>query len=135
MPLLQDVMPVELNGSEAGGCKDGRPKGISPMTEIEGKLEKIAGKSASTMRDVQHLNPPDGCDLCNNSIEGQRFLIDGTLRDDPMMWGYMCPDCFEGHGSGSGWGFGQLYQRQADGKWLLMAGGVEDRSSINGLID
>ena len=124
-------MPVEFNRSEAGGRKDGLPNGSSLMTETERKLEKIAREAGSARQDVHHLNPPEGCDLCGDTLEAQRFLIDGTLRDDPLMWGYMCPDCFEEHGSGIGWGRGQLYERQTGGEWLLVAGVTEHQNRTN----
>ena len=34
----------------------------------------------------------------------------------------MCASCFELKGSGIGWGRGQLYAKQADGTWRLVAG-------------
>ncbi len=49
------------------------------------------------------------------------LFVDGRLRND-LMWGNMCAACFNSKGAGIGWGEGQLYARQPNGDWRMVAG-------------
>lgn len=63
------------------------------------------------------------CDLCGCDLQTQRFLIDGSINHGGYSpWAYMCESCFETEGTGIGWGSGQLYEKTADKRWLLVAG-------------
>ncbi len=48
-------------------------------------------------------------------------FIDGRTRRGP--WAIMTPESFAAHGSGKlGTGYGQRFQKQADGRWLKVEG-------------
>ena len=81
--------------------------------------------------DYCHDNP-EFCDLCGGSLRDAEFLVDGEVTDTSQIatpdggsmgqWAYMCASCFAARGVAVAWGRGQLYQRQTDGSWLLVAG-------------
>src|SRR5688500_4893275 len=49
-------------------------------------------------------------------------IIDGKTEQGP--WALMTPESFVEYGVGLGVGYGQLYELQKDGKWLLIKGGA-----------
>lgn len=69
----------------------------------------------------RYLSPPDDCDICSIPLSEEKYISDGQVRDT-RGWANMCADCTMYHGSGIGWGTGQLYRRNADGSWLLVGG-------------
>lgn len=66
-------------------------------------------------------DPPDACDLCSIPLSGEKYISDGQVRE-ASGWAHMCADCTVYHGSGIGWGSGQLYRQEVDGSWLLVGG-------------
>ncbi len=60
----------------------------------------------------------DQVDDFNKPINGE--FIDGKTRMGP--WATMTPQSYRLHGVGLGTGYGQRYQKQADGKWLKVEG-------------
>ena len=67
-----------------------------------------------------HFHPPEKCDVCGGGLSGRSFFVDGRVADGD--WRDMCSQCFFLKGGRIGPGKGQLYQRQTDGRWLLVAG-------------
>ena len=61
---------------------------------------------------------PNDCQLTSRPIEDQ--FVDGRAPNG--MWAIMHPDTFKELGQVPGTGFGQLYQRQSDGRWMKIAG-------------
>jgi hypothetical protein len=63
---------------------------------------------------------PHKCDTCGAGIDD--VFYDGKTGFGP--WACMCPSCFTlGPGLNRlGTGFGQKYEKQADGKWLKTGG-------------
>jgi len=61
------------------------------------------------------------CDLCHCSLDDAGLFVDGALRGQ-AGWANMCPSCFERQGHSIGWGKGQIYARQSNGRWRLVAG-------------
>jgi hypothetical protein len=61
---------------------------------------------------------PTQCDLCAEPITDT--FIDGKTIMGP--WANMCSNCYEEKGVGLGIGRGQLYGKQADGRWLKTKG-------------
>ena len=92
------------------------------MTPIEQKLEGIARESNSRDKGTCYMGASENCDICETPIAQSRFFIDASLKENPMMWGCLCTQCFEEEGSGLGIGKGQLYEKQDNGDWLLVAG-------------
>lgn len=68
-----------------------------------------------------HNDPPEECDICSIPISGETFISDGRMREN-TAWANMCADCTVYFGAGIGWGVGQLYRNEGDGRWLLVAG-------------
>ncbi len=64
---------------------------------------------------------PDSCDVCGHPFARDAYLVDGAI-DGSMTWGDMCLRCAAVRGGGIGWGVGQLYRKQEDDSWLLVAG-------------
>ncbi|GAB0115556.1 endonuclease NucS domain-containing protein [Acidisoma sp. C75] len=65
------------------------------------------------------------CDLCLIPLAEETFISDGRV-DGQAAWANMCADCTLYHGVGIGWGTGQLYRRESDGRLLLVAGESPD---------
>jgi len=61
------------------------------------------------------------CDFCRCGLSQRGLFVDGRLRGQ-LMSGNMCAKCFNAKGEGIGWGSGQLYARQPDGRWRMVAG-------------
>jgi hypothetical protein len=72
-------------------------------------------------KDQRYYDPPDACDLCSIPLSGEKFMTDGQIKN-ARGWANMCADCSVYHGSGIGWGVGQLYRQEDDGSWLLVGG-------------
>jgi len=69
-------------------------------------------------------NAPVGCDICGSLFWTGQYMADCSL--DFGGAGCVCEQCFYDHGIGIGYGVGQLYLKQADGKWLLVGGAPPD---------
>lgn len=68
---------------------------------------------------------PEECDLCSSNILTGHFFADCNIPGTEA-WGYLCSVCIEKRQVQIGWGNGQLYQRQTNDKWLLVAGFPEE---------
>jgi len=91
------------------------------MKETEADLFVLADLVKGVSLGQTYKCPPKCCDQCGRSLEHFSIFIDGRLKGD-SMWGIMCADCFKSQGEGIGYGKGQLYLRQGNGGWLLVAG-------------
>ena len=65
---------------------------------------------------------PANCDVCLIPLAEETFISDGRVNGQ-AAWANMCADCTVYHGAGIGWGTGQLYRREPDARFLLVAGG------------
>ena len=77
------------------------------------------------------------CDICGEDIHG---LLYDAARSDCNEWATMCQKCFDSYGKGVGWGVGQRYEENEDGRFYLVAGGAPDEEqyeedSVFDLID
>lgn len=61
---------------------------------------------------------PTECDIGGEKI--RKSFVDGRTKMGP--WANMCLKCSREHGVGVGQGKGQLYQKQADNRWLKTQG-------------
>ena len=95
--------------------------GIVDASSTERPLDELADDLEAVARNRLFINPPEICDLCGCAFDEEKYLIDGGIKGS-SMWACMCADCFTEQGKGIGWGSGQLYRRQHDGSWLLVAG-------------
>jgi hypothetical protein len=81
---------------------------------LEDKIDPNSDKS------IRWLGDADKCDICGRPFAQARFLVDAHMKSGGGAT--ICALCFEAHGTGIGWGKGQLYQREGN-KWPLVAGG------------
>lgn len=78
---------------------------------------------------LKYIGAPEHCDICTISLEKEEFIIDGETKGN-HAWAFMCAHCFDKHGSGIGWGVGQMYKKTKGGDWLLVGGfPPEDREN------
>lgn len=102
-----------------------RDKGVffdSNNTDIS--LEKYVDMETAKKRNIFYSDAPDICDICKVPLSHEKFMVDGAVQGD-FSWANMCADCFCAYGVKIGWGYGQLYKREAD-KWLLVGGFCPD---------
>ncbi len=84
-------------------------------------LLKDAIDPATVAKGKYYINPPKSCDICSTPLDGETFFSDGRLQGG-LVWANMCADCCIYRGSGIGWGVGQLYRKESDGRWLMVGG-------------
>lgn len=63
----------------------------------------------------------DSCGVCGGDLGRRGLVVDGRLRGE-LIWAYPCASCFPAQGEGLGPGDAQLYARQPDGRWRMVAG-------------
>lgn len=84
-------------------------------------IDLLVDIETGLQRQETYDNAPDVCDCCGESFDGQQYMIDGAIKGS-IAWANMCAGCFSREGKGIGWGKGQLYLKQDDGSWLMVAG-------------
>ncbi len=105
------------------------------MNQIDSILEKLVDERRAARAEQEGLicyDSPELCNLCGTSLMQHSFLVDGEAKDTPQtsvpghrsvgQWAYMCGACFVKRGVGVGWGTGQLYRRNAEKVWIMVAG-------------
>ncbi len=91
------------------------------QSPAEQRLAKLADEAEARRQGQTYANPSDNCDLCGCSLAQRAFFVDARLRGQ-IAFACLCAECFFAEAEGIGWGKGQLYQRQPDGVWLMVAG-------------
>lgn len=91
------------------------------LDETEAAISEYADFEQAGHAPEFHFSPPEKCDSCGVDLRERWFFVDGRIRESGE-WRDMCSRCFFATGARIGWGKGQLYQRQADGRWLLVGG-------------
>jgi hypothetical protein len=94
--------------------------GICDGSPADRQLEHHVDPDTASRGDY-YVNPPDQCDICSIPLSGETFMSDCTVRGHGAG-ANMCADCTIYYGTGIGWGIGQLYRRENDGRWLLVGG-------------
>jgi SpoVK/Ycf46/Vps4 family AAA+-type ATPase len=111
------VLPPEKVNQEGQGV----PWVISPVDAAEERLANIAIPAEINTRNPVYRKHAKHCDICGCTLEVRGLLIDGRVGGG-LKWANMCADCFNDRGVGIGCGKGQLYARQPNGDWRLVAG-------------
>jgi len=88
--------------------------------QSESSLDALVDLKRAKRDKVYFHPPPEHCDLCRRSMIGEKYMIDGAVKD-LGGWACMCADCFLERGRKIAWGHGQLYSRDDKG-WLEVAG-------------
>jgi hypothetical protein len=91
------------------------------LDETEAAIAEYADFERAAHAPEFHFSPPGKCDSCGVDLRQRWFFVDGRVRGSGE-WRDMCSHCFFTTGARIGCGKGQLYQRQADGRWLLVGG-------------
>lgn len=113
---LVRIIVNKLSPRISGGIWDGSRSdrqledAIDPITVAKGKY---------------HPDVPEDCDICSIPLARESFFSDGRLQGNPA-WANMCADCSVYHGAGIGWGTGQLYRKERDGRWLMVGGSSDE---------
>jgi hypothetical protein len=91
------------------------------LTAAEQRLAESADEAEGRRQGQTYVNPSENCDLCDCSFAERTFFVDARLRGQ-IAFGCLCAECFFQEAEGIGWGMGQLYKRQPNGAWLMVAG-------------
>ena len=107
----------EIEGGEGGP----QPWSVIPLDAAERRLAASIDPAEVDGNGPQYAYDVDTCDFCRCSLTIRGLFVDGRLRGE-AIWGNMCAKCFDSKGAGIGWGSGQLYARQRNGDWRMVAG-------------
>lgn len=97
------------------------PFELLPVDDDERELAKLVFVDEVAAHETEYGYGAKTCGLCDCDLSKRGFYVDGKLRGQ-AMWANFCIPCLRRGGEGIGWGMGQLYARQSDGKWRLVAG-------------
>jgi len=100
--IIVNKLAPRFKGGIWGGSQSDRllEDAIDPITVAKGKY---------------YPGTPEDCDVCSIPLPGESFFLDGRLQGH-SAWANMCADCSVYHGEGIGWGIGQLYRKERDGR-------------------
>ena len=94
---------------------------IVPTSEFERRLAARIDVAEIGRHESAYALGVERCDLCNQDLKSCGLFVDGRMRG-VTTWANMCISCFDAKGERIGWGDGQVYARQPDGQWRLIAG-------------
>lgn len=94
---------------------------VEPIDALEGSLAALVDPQQVDANEPTYAFRVQDCDRCGCALAPRGLFVDGRARDD-LIWGNMCVKCFSERGEGIGWGRGQLYAKQRDGRWRMVAG-------------
>jgi len=99
---------------------DGICDGSSADRQLEDAIDPV-----TVAKGTHYPNVPGDCDICSIPLARETFFSDGRLKRN-LAWANMCSDCSVYHGAGIGWGTGQLYRQESDGRWLMVGGSSDE---------
>lgn len=117
----EDDDDAEEDNGEEDADEAGKPIELLPVDEEEQELVKFINLQQVEAHEPDFAHGAETCDQCSCDLNQRGFYVDGRLRGD-LMWANLCIPCFKRCGEGVGWGKGQLYARQSNGDWRLVAG-------------
>lgn len=94
---------------------------MAPCNDAERTLAATIIPSDVEANEQVYTDNPGNCGFCGCELDRRGLFVDGCLCGQ-VAWGNMCAGCFATKGAGIGWGKGQLYARQLDGSWRMVAG-------------
>ena len=116
-----EVDEVDDEDEEEEEAEEEPPLQVVPVDAKGWTLAELVDFSVANRRKPDYAYGIKSCDLCQCSLAEVGLFVDGALRGQ-AGWANMCPSCFEKHGHSIGWGKGQIYARQSNGRWRLVAG-------------
>ena len=109
---LVNQIVSELQSHDMGTFFDG--------SDMDTALEEYVDTVTAKKKLIYYSNAPETCNICNRSLADEKYMIDGAIKGN-TAWANMCADCFRKYGVKIGWGYAQLYKKDANG-WLLVGG-------------
>jgi hypothetical protein len=97
------------------------PWSVTSVDAAEKWLESYIDPELVASREPAYHHDVEECGICGCDLNRRGLHVDGRLRGD-LMWSNMCVNCFKRVGAGIGCGNGQIYARQPNGDWRLVAG-------------
>ena len=94
---------------------------VTPVDASEAAVAKQINEAEVHSHQPDYAHGATACDFCQCQLNTRGLYVDGMAREG-MMWANMCVPCFNVRGAGLGWGKGQLYARQPNGDWRMVAG-------------
>jgi hypothetical protein len=94
---------------------------VAPVDASEAAIAKKINKAEVDSHEPDYAYGATSCDFCQCQLNTRGLYVDG-MASEGMMWANMCVPCFNVRGAGLGWGKGQLYARQSNGDWRMVAG-------------
>jgi len=94
---------------------------VTATNDSDAAIARHADLFRAAIDPQYHFNPPHKCDLCGAELAPRKYFVDGQVGTS-TEWREMCSDCFLARKGRIVWGKGQLYERQADSRWLLVGG-------------
>lgn len=91
--------------------------------EVSEQELKTTLDDAMIRKDLYWIGDLEQCDVCKRPFDNVEFMVDASLKQG--TWGCVCALCFKIFGQGIGIGYGQVYQKNAEG-WLQIAGGFPE---------
>jgi hypothetical protein len=101
---------------------------MDPVDELEQRAAFIVDVNEVNSRDAEFAHGIDQCGSCRCELSQRGFAVDARMKGQ-LLWGNFCIACFLRDCEGIGWGKGQLYAKQPDGEWRLVAGFEEQPTS------
>ncbi|ARL10622.1 endonuclease NucS domain-containing protein [Burkholderia pseudomallei] len=95
--------------------------GLWNGTSSDAVLDEIADVVKGKALGQYFIGAPENCDICDSSLEDEKYMADSAMAGSGSPWGCMCADCFVFGGGSIGLGKGQLYLKDPNG-WLLVGG-------------
>jgi len=115
-PLLEEAEAEDEEEDEQE-----QPFAVTPVDAAEKALTQKIDRAEVEQRPADYSPGAKECDFCHRDLGTCGLYVDGRLRGD-LRWANMCASCFAKRGEGIGWGRGQIFARQANGDWRLVAG-------------
>ena len=103
------------------GARAAEPWSVAPLDDREKRLAAKISPAEVDANEPQHAYGAENCDFCGCLLIQRGLFVDGCRRGQ-LEWANICAGCFEREGDGIGWGRGQIYARQPNGDWRMVAG-------------
>jgi hypothetical protein len=110
-----------VDGAQETGKGVPAPWSIKPEDAFEKWIASQVSPQEVNAREPAYSDGVEECGICGCNLNYRGLYVNGRLRGD-LMWSNMCTECLKGAGEGIGCDKGQLYARQPNGDWRLVAG-------------
>lgn len=98
-----------------------KPDAIDTAQTLEEAIFSHVDEERGEAMQIYRTPVPTHCGMCECEFKHETWLVDGTLKSS-FEGMDMCVGCAYDFGRGIGWGKGQIYKKQSDGRWLCVGG-------------